>query len=53
MGIPNSGLYVVVAVVRDNPDAAQQLRSMLLSARFGDASVEDLLAAARLSAQQK
>jgi hypothetical protein len=53
MGIPNSGLYVVVAVVRDNPDAAQQLRSMLLSARFGDASVQDLLAAARLSAQQK
>jgi hypothetical protein len=53
MGIPNSGLYVVVAVVRDNPDAAQQLRSMLLSATFGDASVEELLAAARLSAQQK
>lgn len=52
VGIPNSGLYVVVAVVRDSPDAARQLRNMLLAARFGDASVQELLAAARLSAGQ-
>ena len=52
VGIPNSGLYVVVAVVRDTPDAARQLRNMLRAAQFGDASVQDLLAAARLSAGQ-
>jgi hypothetical protein len=52
VGIPNSGLYVVVAVVRDSPDADRQLRNMLLAAQFGDASVQDLLAAARRSAGQ-
>jgi hypothetical protein len=41
-----------VAVVRDSPDAARQLRNMLLAAQFGDASVQELLAAARLSAGQ-
>jgi hypothetical protein len=53
VGIPNSGLYVVVAVVKSSPQAARELRQMLLSARFGDASVEDLLAAALLSAGQR
>lgn len=46
MGIPNSGLYVVVAVLHDSPDAAQQLRRLLLSARFGDDSVREIIRAA-------
>jgi hypothetical protein len=52
MGIPTSGLYVVVAVIRESPDAARQLRNLLLTARFGNASVEQLIEAARASAGQ-
>lgn len=47
VGIPTSGLYMVVAVVQDRgPDAAQRLRTMLLQAQFGRASVSDLMKAA-------
>jgi hypothetical protein len=51
VGIPSSGLYVVVAVVDDGPDAAKELRRMLLTARFGTTSVSGLMQAARRSAQ--
>ena len=51
VGIPTSGLYVVVAVVQDNPDAAKKLHTMLMSARFAKTSVAGLVKAARLSAQ--
>lgn len=50
MGIPSSGLYMVVAVVRESPDTRQELRQLLLTARFGDSPVSHLLAAARRSA---
>ena len=51
VGIPTSGLYVVVAVVPDNPDAAKKLHTMLMSARFSSTSVAGLVKAARRSAQ--
>jgi len=51
VGIPNSGLYVVLAVVKNDPDAPQQLHRMLMSARFNQTSVADLMDAARDSAQ--
>jgi hypothetical protein len=52
VGIPRSGLYVVVAVVKGGPEAAKQLHTMLMSARFDRTSVFGLLTAARRSAQQ-
>jgi hypothetical protein len=52
MGIPSSGLYMVLAVVLDSPDTQRELRQLLLRARFGDAPVSDLLAAARQSRAQ-
>ncbi|MBI4259185.1 MAG: hypothetical protein HY658_01345 [Actinobacteria bacterium] len=52
VGIPNSGLYVVVAVVRDSPEAARELRQLLQGARFGGTTVLELLQAARTSAGQ-
>jgi hypothetical protein len=51
VGIRTSGLYVVVAVVPDNPDAAKKLHTMLMSARFNRTSVAGLVKAARDSAQ--
>jgi hypothetical protein len=51
VGIPNSGLYVVLAVVKNDPDAPQQLHRMLMSARFNQTSVAGLMDAARDSAQ--
>jgi hypothetical protein len=51
VGISTSGLYVVVAVVPDNPDAAKKLHTMLMSARFNRTSVAGLVKAARASAQ--
>jgi hypothetical protein len=51
IGLPNSGLYMVVAVMRDGPDAQRRLHKVLFGARFGKATVEDLMLAARESAQ--
>ncbi len=47
VGIPSSGLYVVVAVVPDSGRAARVLGRLLQGARFGGAGVDDLIAAAR------
>jgi hypothetical protein len=47
LGIPDSSLYLVVAVVPDGPRAPAMLTRLLQRTRFGDASVDDLLAAAR------
>ncbi len=49
VGIPTSGLYVVLAVVQDSPDAAKRLRTMLMSARFDATSVSQLIHAAKRS----
>jgi hypothetical protein len=43
VGIPGSGLYVVVAVTRDGPRAEQRLSTMLAEVRFGDASVSNFV----------
>lgn len=51
VGIPSSGLYVVLAVVQDSPDAAKRLRTMLMSARFDTTSVSQLIHAAKRSSQ--
>jgi hypothetical protein len=47
VGIPSSGLYVVVAVMPDSPRVLHTLARMLERTRFGEASVADLIAAAR------
>jgi hypothetical protein len=47
VGIPGSGLYVVVAVVRNSARADGVLRHLIARTRFGDARVADLVAAAR------
>lgn len=46
VGIPGSGLYVVVAVLRDSPRAPALLDKLLLRTRFGGASVSELIRAA-------
>jgi hypothetical protein len=51
MGIPASGLYVVTAAVKDGGDARTTLGRMVGKTRFGDASVSDLLGAARQTAR--
>jgi hypothetical protein len=51
IGLPNSGLYRVVAVMRDGPHALRKLHKVLFGARFGGATVGDLMLAARESAQ--
>jgi hypothetical protein len=51
VGIPTSGLYVVVAVVRQSPDAGERLHTMLMSARFDRTSVRGLMKAAQRSNQ--
>jgi hypothetical protein len=51
MGIPNSGLYLAVAVVPESPTAEKRLQTIIRSARYGSASVAQLMHAARLSAQ--
>jgi hypothetical protein len=51
VGIPTSGLYVVVAVVRQSPYAGERLHTMLMSARFDRTSVAGLLKAAQRSNQ--
>lgn len=47
VGIPSSGLYVVVAVMRDSPQAPHLLGRLLKSTEFGGASVPELIDAAR------
>ena len=49
VGIPSSGLYVVVAFMPDTPNAPQVLRRLLKETEFGGASVEDFIAAADAS----
>jgi hypothetical protein len=51
MGIPNSGLYLAVAVVPESPTAEKRLQTIIRSAHYGSASVGQLMQAARLSAQ--
>ncbi len=45
MGIPNSGLYVVVAIVQNSARAGVQLRKLIAGTSFGGAAVADLVAA--------
>jgi hypothetical protein len=47
VGIPNSGLYMIVAVMREGPGAAATVDSLIRRAEFGGDSVKDFLAAAR------
>jgi hypothetical protein len=47
LGIPSSGLYLVVAVVPDSPRAPHLLGRLLYQTQFGGATVGDLIAAAR------
>jgi hypothetical protein len=46
VGIPSSGLYVVVALMPDTPKAPQVLGRLLKGTEFGGASVEEFIAAA-------
>jgi hypothetical protein len=47
IGIPRSGLYVVVAVTHDGRRAASLLDRLITQTRFGDAGIWDFVAAAR------
>jgi hypothetical protein len=47
IGIPSSGLYVVVAVVRDATGAAATLRRLIAHTSFAGSTVPDFLALAR------
>ena len=47
IGIPSSGLYVVVAATPAGPHAAELLEHLLLHTRFGDASIGDFIRAVR------
>jgi hypothetical protein len=46
VGIPSSGLYVVVAVLPDSRRASGMLRTLLRGTTFGGAGVRDFIAAA-------
>lgn len=46
MGIPTSGLYVVIAVVPERR-SGHLLKQILAAARFGDTSISEFLRAAR------
>ncbi len=50
VGIPSSGLYVVVAVLPDSQHASALLGRLLLRTEFGGASISDFIAAARAAA---
>jgi hypothetical protein len=50
VGIARSGLYVVVAVMRASPDARSLLDRMLEHTRFGDAAIDDFVAAVQAPA---
>jgi hypothetical protein len=47
VGIPSSGLYVVVAVMPDGPEAPSVLNKVLLRTEFAGASFQDFIEAAR------
>jgi hypothetical protein len=47
LGIPRSGLYVVVAVVQDRHGAGRALKRLIDQTRFGDAAISDFVRAAR------
>ena len=47
IGIPSSGLYVVVAMLPDSPHAPALLGKLLLRTEFAGASMSDFIAAAR------
>jgi len=47
LGIPASGLYVVVAFLPDSPRAPAMLDKLLYRTRFGSTSVEDIIRAAK------
>jgi hypothetical protein len=47
LGIPSSGLYVVIAVMPDSRRAPQMLGRMLERTEFGGSTVAELIAAAR------
>ncbi len=47
IGIARSGLYVVVAVLRDGNRAGQKLRRLIAQTRFGDAAIRDFVRAVR------
>jgi hypothetical protein len=47
VGIPSSGLYMIVAVMRDVPGAAAVLDTLVRGTQFGGDSVSDFIAAAR------
>ena len=47
VGIPSSGLYVVVAVMPDEPRTPELLNKLLERTEFAGASIEDFIAAAR------
>jgi hypothetical protein len=49
VGIPSSGLYMIVAVMRDEPGAAAALDTLVRGTEFGGDSVSDFIAAARAS----
>ena len=51
VGLADSGLYLVVAVVHDGAQAKRYLHRMVYGARFGRATVGDLVLAARRSAR--
>ena len=46
IGIPSSGLYVVVAVVPQHPGAGNLLRELMRRTRFGDDAIRDFVAVA-------
>jgi hypothetical protein len=48
VGIPASGLYMVVAVLPDGPRAPGLLRTLLGGTHFGTASVDDLIRTAKV-----
>ncbi|MBA3737244.1 MAG: hypothetical protein H0W97_01610, partial [Actinobacteria bacterium] len=47
MGIPNSGLYVVVAVVPAERGARSLLQQLIGRTRFGEDGIRDFVAVAR------
>ena len=47
IGIPSSGLYVVVAVMPKSGQAARALRQLLAHTTFGGAGIADFVRAAR------
>jgi hypothetical protein len=51
IGLPNSGLYMVVAVIHDGPKAQAKLRKVLFGTKFGTTTSAELMYAARQSAK--